>query len=213
MLRTQAPTQNRTGPHWRHVLLTLPLLASRPATTVSQPARDTARAGAPTAGEIGAKLANPLGGVWAIFTENDLPFFDGDINAGSMPAGGRVTFQPILPIPVYGTGEKQWMFITRPILPVLLSQPVPHAFDQFTDLGGLADTQLPMVVKPPLGKLMFAIGPTLLFPTATRSVFGGQQWGVGPAVVLGTRPRRSPVDSSRNTTGDSREEGMRASPT
>jgi hypothetical protein len=28
-------------------------------------------------------------------------------------------------------------------------------------------------------------GPTLLFPTATNDAFGRQQWGVGPAVVVG----------------------------
>jgi hypothetical protein len=185
MLYTQ-PTEHRIARHWWRALLTLLLCTSRPATAVSQPARDTAQSGgAPSASEVGAKLANPLGGVWAIFTENDLLFFDGDINTGSDPVGGRVTLQPILPIPLYGTGEKQWMFITRPIVPILVSQPVPVGFDQFTDLGGLADIQLPMVVKPPLGKVMFALGPSFLFPTATRRIFGGQQWGLGPAVVLG----------------------------
>jgi hypothetical protein len=162
MLRTQAATKDGTARYWGRVLLTLVLLTSRPATAVSQPARDTMRAGGPTLSEVGAKLANPLGGVWAIFTENDLFYSDGDINAGSALAGGRVIFQPILPIPLYGTGEKQWMFITRPIVPVLLSQPVPLGLNRFSHLGGLGDTQLPMVVKPPLGKFMLAIGPTWL---------------------------------------------------
>jgi hypothetical protein len=182
MLRTQAAVARQC---WR-VLLAVILVTSRPVSAVGQAARDTTHGGAPSASEVGAKLANPLGGVWAIFTENDLFWSDGDINAGSALAGGRVVFQPILPIPLYGTDEKkQWMFITRPILPVLLSQPVPLGPDRFSHLGGLADMQLPMVVKPPLGKFMLAVGPTWLFPTATRGVFGGQQWGVGPAVVLG----------------------------
>jgi hypothetical protein len=150
-----------------------------------QAARDTTHGGSTSLSEVGAKLANPLGGVWAIFTENDLVYFNGDVNAGSALPGGRVTFEPILPIPLYGTDEKQWMFITRPVVPILLSQPVPVAFDRFSHPHGFADTQLPMVVKPPLGKFMLAIGPSWLFPTASRRVLGGQQLGVGPAVVLG----------------------------
>ncbi len=172
------------------MLLTFMLFTSRPATALSQPARDTTQGGGPTASDIGAKLANPLGGIWAIFSENDLLYFDGDINAGSQRAGGRVIFEPILPIPLYGTGEDQWMLVTRPIIPVLLGQPVPRGFDQFAHLRGFADTQWPIVVKPPLGKFMFAVGPTWLLPTATRRVFGGQQWGVGPAVVLGYASRK-----------------------
>lgn len=183
MLRTQT-AKHGAARHWLSVHLTLMLLTSGPATAFSQ-ARDTTKGGAPSAAEIGEKLANPLGGIWAIFSENDLLYFDGDINAGSMPAGGRVIFEPILPIPLYGTGDEQWMLITRPIVPLLISQPVPRGFDRFTHRGGFADSQWPIVVKPPLGQFMFAIGPTFLLPTATHREFGGQQWGAGPAVVLG----------------------------
>jgi hypothetical protein len=135
--------------------------------------------------EVGAKLSNPVSDVWALFTELDLYFSDGDLNEGSSEVGGRMIFQPVLPFPLYGRGEDAWKLITRPTIPVLFSQPVPQGFDEFTHLGGLGDTQLPMLVSPPSGNWLLGIGPTWLFPSATREEFGQEQWGVGPAAVIG----------------------------
>ena len=101
--------------------------------------------------EIGAKLSNPVSDVWALFTEFDLTFSDGDLNTGNAKIGGRMIFQPILPLPLYGQGGHAWKLITRPTIPVLFSQPVPKGFDEFNNLGGLGDTQLPMLVSPPSG--------------------------------------------------------------
>ena len=139
-------------------------------------------------GEIGAKLSNPASDVWALFTEFDLTFSDGDLNQGDAKVGGRMIFQPILPFPLYGEGDDEWRFTTRPTIPVFFSTPVPKGFDRFNHLGGLGDTQFPMVVVPPksiTGNWAFGLGPTWLIPTATRDVLGREQWGVGPAVFTG----------------------------
>ena len=135
--------------------------------------------------EVGAKLSNPVSDVWALFTEFDLYFSDGDINRGDAKAGGRMIFQPILPFPLYGEGKDAWKLITRPIVPVLFSQPVPKGFDDFNNLAGLGDIQMPIMASPPSGNWLLALGPTWLFPTATQEEFGQQQWGVGPAAVIG----------------------------
>lgn len=135
--------------------------------------------------EVGAKLANPVSDVWALFTEFDLFFSDGDLNRGSSKVGGRMIFQPVLPFPLYGRGDEAWKFITRPAIPVLFSQPIPKGLDDFANLGGLGDTQLPMLISPPSGNWLLGLGPTWLFPTATQEEFGQQQWGVGPAAVIG----------------------------
>lgn len=135
--------------------------------------------------EVGAKLANPVSDVWALFTEFDLFFSDGDLNKGSSKVGGRMIFQPVLPFPLYGRGDAGWKLIARPNIPVLFSQPVPKGLDDFANLGGLGDTQLPMLISPPSGNWLLGLGPTWLFPTATQEEFGQQQWGVGPAAVIG----------------------------
>lgn len=135
--------------------------------------------------EVGAKLSNPVSDVWALFTEFDLYFSDGNLNKGSSKVGARMIFQPVLPFPLYGQGKDGWKLITRPQIPVIFSQPVPKGFDEFDHLGGLGDIQFPMLVSPPSENWLFGIGPTWLFPSATREVFGQQQWGAGPAAVIG----------------------------
>jgi hypothetical protein len=135
--------------------------------------------------EISKELTNPVSNVWSMFTEFDLFFSDGDIKTGGSKVGGRMIFQPVMPFPLLGQGQDQWKLITRPTIPVIFSQPVPKGFNDFANLGGLGDSQLPLLVSPPTGNWLFALGPTWLLPTATRRQFGRQQWGAGPALVVG----------------------------
>ena len=137
------------------------------------------------AAETGKKLSNPLGDVWALFSRFTVNFGDGDVNSGDSRVGGSMLFQPILPVPLYGNGANRWNLITRPTLPVLFSEPVPTALNRFDHNGGLGDLLLPMVIAPPTGKWILGAGPAFLFPTATDNAFGRQQWGVGPALVVG----------------------------
>jgi len=145
------------------------------------------------AAEIGAKLSNPVSDVWALFTEFDVYFSDGDVNLGDPEVGGRMIFQPVLPFPLYGGEDERWNLITRPIIPILFSQPIPTGFDDFDHEGGLADIQLPMLVAPPTGRWLLGVGPTWLFPTSTEDAFGRQQWGVGPAGVFGYMSKKAVV--------------------
>lgn len=51
--------------------------------------------------EVGAKLANPLGELWALNFNFETPkIFDGDVNTGNPRFGADVIFQPVLPIPL-----------------------------------------------------------------------------------------------------------------
>jgi hypothetical protein len=137
--------------------------------------------------ETGRKLSNPLSDVWALFSRFEVSFADGDANSGDSRVGGAMLFQPILPVPLYGEGANRWNLITRPTLPVLFSQPVPTALNTFDRTGGLGDFQLPSVIAPPTGNWILGAGPAFLFPTATDDAFGRQQWGLGPALVVGYR--------------------------
>lgn len=137
--------------------------------------------------ETGRKLSNPLSDVWALFSRFEVSFADGDVNSGDSRVGGAMLFQPILPVPLYGEGANRWNLITRPTLPVLFSQPVPTALNTFDHTGGLGDFQLPTVIAPPTGNWILGAGPAFLFPTATDDAFGRQQWGLGPALVVGYR--------------------------
>jgi hypothetical protein len=135
--------------------------------------------------EIGRKLSDPTSNVWALFTEFDLTFSDGDVNAGNPKVGGDMNFQPVLPIPLYGEGKDQWKIIARPSFPVIFRNPVPTGLDTFDHETGLGDSVLPLPVVPPTGNWLLGLGPTFLFPTATEDAFGREQFGIGPAGILG----------------------------
>ena len=173
---------------WSVILLVLLLVLPGGTVRAQQSGPDSPKGGDSSQAsldEIGAKLSNPVSDVWALFTEFDFTSSDGDLNTGESKIGGRMIIQPILPIPLYGKGENEWKLITRPIVPLIFSQPVPNGLNNFENLAGLGDIQLPMLVSPPAENWILGLGPTWLFPTATRNAFGQQQWGVGPAAAVG----------------------------
>jgi hypothetical protein len=142
-----------------------------------------------TLGQVGAKLSDPTSNIWALSMSFQGPqFFDGDANAGDPEVGGGVNFQPVMPFPVYGTGEDEWKVVTRPVIPIVFSQPIPTGPDSFQDRGGIGDIQLPFLLNPSpaiLGNFILGAGPVFEFPTSTRDSLGNQQFAVGPAVVVG----------------------------
>ncbi len=147
-----------------------------------------AAAGAPAQSdlaEIGAKLSNPVSNVWALFTEFDLNFSNGDVNRGHAEVGGDMLFQPVMPFPLYGSGDNAWKLVTRPNIPIIFSSPIPTGSNEFANQGGLGDIQIPMVISPPTGNWILGAGADWLLPTSTRVALGREQWGVGPAAIIG----------------------------
>jgi hypothetical protein len=146
-------------------------------------------------GDIGNKLANPLSALWQLSMSFNLPtFYDGDLNRDDSRVGASMAFQPVLPIPLYGEGEDQWRLITRPIIPIIFSQPLPRSYNNFYNKGGIGDIELPLLVNLPpsiAGKLIFGVGPVFLFPTATSRSLGSNQWAAGPAMVLGYHGKKT----------------------
>jgi hypothetical protein len=139
--------------------------------------------------EVGAKLSDPTSNVWALWTQFDLTFSDGDVNQGDEQIGGNIIFQPVLPIPLFGKGKDAWQLITRPTIPLLMGTPVPTSFDNFDNKTGLGDTLLPLAVSWPAGNWIMALGPTFNLPTSTIDAFGQQQWGLGPTGILGYKTK------------------------
>jgi hypothetical protein len=123
------------------------------------------------------------------FNWQAVQFYDGDVNQGDAELGSTVVFQPVAPIPLYGEGDSQWRLITRPVIPIVFSTPVPKGFDDFDQESGLGDIQLPLIISFPgsvVGKnLIFGAGPVFEFPTATNDDLGADQYAMGPAVALG----------------------------
>ena len=161
-------------------------------------------------GKVGAKLANPLANLWALSMSFNMPqFYDGDVNTGNPELGATLLFQPVMPIPLHGTGKDQWRLITRPIIPFIFSKPIPQdeegpaihtpgstfifrgsipEIDEFDHESGIGDIQLPLILSLPdriSENFILGAGPVLLFPSATNDVLGQDQWALGPAAVFG----------------------------
>jgi hypothetical protein len=145
-------------------------------------------------GAVGAKLANPLSDLWSLSMNFEVPkFFDGNVNIGNPEMGADMIFQPVMPLPLYGSGDAEWRLITRPIIPVIFSQPVPTGLDKFDSESGIGDIQLPMLLSVPgkyAGKWILGAGPVWMFPSATNSDLGAHQWAAGPAVVFGYKAEK-----------------------
>ena len=153
-------------------------------------------AGQASAAEVGKKLSDPLSDVWALFTEFNHTWSDGDISDKTRTAT-HVIFQPIMPLKL----TANYKLITRPTLPVFYNADVPDGIRRAPDGSitgdpgdivkfgsetGLGDAALPMLVSPnskPGQKWSFGLGPTFIFPTATDDTLGSDKWQIGPAAV------------------------------
>lgn len=162
------------------------------------PAPDGSHAAPPHSedlGQIGGKLANPLGNLWSLqFSLNAPQFYDGDVNEGDPELGADLVFQPVMHIPLFGAGEDEWALITRPIVPFILNTPIPQGQNSFDNKGGIGDIQLPLLVSPSkklTGNMIFGGGPVFQFPTATNNDLGDDQWAMGPAVVVGYKTKNA----------------------
>jgi hypothetical protein len=106
-----------------------------------------------------------------------------------------LNLQPVLPLPI----DDRWLIVSRTIVPftnVPLSVPLNTVLNTpsntLVDIGrasGIADIQEQAyftAAKP--GKITWAIGPVLSFPTATNNVLRTGQWGLGPTAVALVMP-------------------------
>jgi hypothetical protein len=147
-------------------------------------------------GEIGAKLSDPTSNIWALQMNWQGPvFYDGDLNTGNPEVGGNMVFQPVLPFPLYGTGKNAWKMISRPVIPIIFSAPVPRDAtpDNFNNIGGIGDIEIPLLVNLPgaiAGQWILGAGPVFEFPSATNTSLGANQYSIGPAVVVGYKTKK-----------------------
>src|SRR5260370_5871054 len=148
-MQMEVRTLGRTGPTkvgyvWLMILAATLILFGGTAHGQQNPPGQQDSSGQQDLSEIAKELTNPVSNVWSMFTEFDLFFSDGNINkTGRSKVGGRMIFQPVLPIPLYGEVPHQWKLITRPTIPEVFSQHIPQDFNDFTNLGGLGDTHRP----------------------------------------------------------------------
>jgi hypothetical protein len=98
-----------------------------------------------------------------------------------------LNIQPVIPFSV----GKNWNLITRWIMPIVY-QPLPIPPDpavQQTGVYGLGDLNPTFFLSPKKSKVIWGVGPTFVFPTATNTTYLGQgKLSLGPSVVALVQP-------------------------
>lgn len=86
-----------------------------------------------------------------------------------------LNFQPVMPFRL----DKNYNVIVRPIVPYVS---VPLLLGE--SRGGFGDAQLQLYLAPAKGNLIWGIGPSFSFPTATNAFVSTGSWAAGPNAVL-----------------------------
>jgi hypothetical protein len=93
-----------------------------------------------------------------------------------------LNIQPVIPTSI----GKDWNMIIRWIAPVIF-QPIASTPEQ--GYYGFGDMNPTFFVSPKISKVIWGVGPTFIFPTATNTGnLGSGKWSVGPSVVVLVQP-------------------------
>ena len=124
--------------------------------------------------QLAKQTQNPIANLISVPFQNNFNFGIGPNDVTQWV----LNVQPVIPI----TLNKDWNLISRTIMPII-DQPsaapgIPSAF-------GLGDINPTLFLSPASpGKLIWGVGPTLTFPTASDKVLGNGKYEAGPALVL-----------------------------
>jgi hypothetical protein len=135
-----------------------------------------------SAEKIAHELANPNAALGFLAFQLDYINFDGDLPGAGDQDAWRLTFQPSIPYPL-GKGVN---FFLRPLVPVILDQPVfeDGGFDnRGVDLGNIGFDAA--IGKSFASGLQLIGGITGTLPTATDSDLNTKQLLLGPEVFAG----------------------------
>jgi len=159
-------------------------LMAEPAPGGAQPAGPrAAEPGEPGSMEsINKQLNNPVSSIWSLNFQNNFVFSEGP-PSDRQRWSYNLNFQPVLPLRL----TEDWNLITRPVFPVLAGVDVPARSAggvDWTEKNGFGDIVLFSLLSPNSGQgLLWGVGPTFIFPTASEDALGQGKWQAGPAAV------------------------------
>jgi hypothetical protein len=88
-----------------------------------------------------------------------------------------LNIQPVIPIRI----TDEWNVITRIITPVINQPSLAPGISSATGLGDINPTVFLSPAKP--GEVIWGVGPTFTFPTASDRLLGSGKWSMGPSGV------------------------------
>jgi hypothetical protein len=144
---------------------------------------ELAEAGAPKT-DLAAAAQNPIASTIRLPFESNLLINSGEDNE----TGFLLNIQPVLPMSI----SEAWNIIHRPIIPIMYTPGAitgnpanPGLAVGFDDTFGLGDINYTPFFSPKdSGEIIWGVGPSLSFPTATDDVLGSGKWSAGPSFVV-----------------------------
>lgn len=139
-------------------------------------------------GEIDRKLNNPLTNLWSLAIQNNLNFNEGDDVSGTQ-ISNNLFLQPFMPIALGEdlSEDEGVMLGFRPVIP-LVTNPVFDGPDPERSTGhdtGLGDMQLLTLVGPnSQDGVVWGVGATSKWPTASKDTLGSEKYQAGPAGMV-----------------------------
>jgi hypothetical protein len=162
------------------ILLAVMLMSPRAAAgqPATPPAPDAAEAA--SAHDLNKQLNNPVSSIWSLNFQNNFQFFEGRLSSRERWQY-NLNFQPVLPLHL----TENWNLITRPIFPVLAGVDTPDpARGSFEEHSGFGDMSLTSFLSPAKSSgFLWGVGPSFIFPTASRDELGAGKWQAGPAAL------------------------------
>lgn len=135
--------------------------------------------------ELRKAAQNPIANLISLPVQENLNFGNGPADRTQ----SILNIQPVIPLSL----SENWNLIVRWITPVIYQPlPVPQPPGppmQQTGVSGLGDMNPSFFVSPKKSKVIWGIGPTFVFPTATNTTYLGQgKLSMGPTVVALVQP-------------------------
>jgi hypothetical protein len=125
-----------------------------------------------TVDELSFAAQNPVANLISLPFQNNLQILENG------KIFNNLLIQPVLPFAL----TKDWLLVTRTIIPVLTLEDPPPGFDG-TGLGDIQQSFFLSPRKPTRFGLIWGFGPILTYPSATEDIFGSGKWGAGPSFV------------------------------
>jgi hypothetical protein len=144
------------------------------ANTAAGAVTGTATPAASSEADLAKQLANPVASLISVPLQANWDFGIGVNDAYRF----TLNVQPVVPLSL----NDDWNLIIRTILPVIDAESPAPGID---DVSGLGDTVQSFFFSPkePVNGWILAAGPVALWPTATDTQLGSEQWGAGPTVL------------------------------